>query len=203
MRVLVLGGSGRTGRHLLAALTRAGHSPVLLGRRAPEGWVGEVRLGDPGDPDAVAGALAGVDAAMSCLGSTRGGPVCLRATRAVIAAAPRDLPYLVVGGAAVDAPGDAKGLGDRAVGALMRLVAGAMLAERQAEHDALRASALAWTFLRPPRLTDGPGTGRWAFTDDRPAAMRIDRADLARAMLEAAGRSDMGRRAPFVAGLPA
>jgi putative NADH-flavin reductase len=199
MNVLVLGASGRTGRLLLDLLAAAGYLPVAYGRHAPAGWTGAVQLGAIDDRAALGAQAARVDAAISCLATTGAPQVCLTATETVIACAPPGFRYLVVGGAAVDVPGDSKGLMDKVAGGLMRLTAGRMLAERQAEYHRLASSSLAWTMLRPPMLGDGPPTGRWRFTADRPAHFRIERADLAAALVEALGRTDLARCAPFVA----
>lgn len=201
MRVLLLGASGRTGAEALESLGRAGHEVTSLGRTAPKRAGARHVSEDVTDPAAVAQAVADHDAVLSCLASTNAQPLCSRATAAVIAAAAgRPLRYVVVGGAGVDAPGDRKGVPDKLVGLVMRVAVGRMLADRQAEFEALAASGLAYTFMRPPRLTQAPGTGRWRFTFDRPAAMQIARADLAGAMVEALERPDLERRAPFVAG---
>lgn len=199
MRLLVMGGTGRTGRELLPRLVAAGHEVTSLGRRDP--GVAGVRhvAGDVTDPATVAAALAGQDAAVAVLASSNAEAVCGPAARAVIAAAPSGFRFVTVAGAAVDAPGDAKGLPDRVVGGIMRLMLGRMLADRQGELASLQASSLAWTMLRPPRLTLKPATGRWTFTHDRPAAMEIARADLAGAIVEVLGRDDLRGRAPFVA----
>jgi len=203
MRIVVMGASGRTGGHLVKVLVGNGHEVTVLGRRAPEGWTGAFVNGAVDDAGVMARALAGADAAISCLASGRKGAVCLPATHAVIAAAPKGFRYLVVAGAAVNVPGDAKGLADKIIGGIFGLVAGRMLAERQQEYETLAASGLRFSMLRPPRLTDGPGTGRWQVSYDRPRAMQIDRIDLARALAEALGRDDMVGRAPFVAAAPA
>lgn len=199
MRVVLFGATGRTGRLVLARLAAAGHDVVPYGRRVPEGWGGAAVTGAVEDRGAIAAALAGADAAVSCLGSTTAQRVCLPATEGVMAAAPAGFRHVVVGGAAVDAPGDRKGIPDRLVSAIARLVAGPMIAERQAELDALRASPLGFTVLRPPRLTDGPGTGRFRLTFDKPAATSIDRADLAAAVVASLGDPALAGKAPFVA----
>jgi nucleoside-diphosphate-sugar epimerase len=201
MRVVVMGGTGRTGRHLLPLLRAAGHEVTLFGRRAPDGWDGRFVQGDVDDAVALAPALEGADAVLSCLASGRGEAVCLPATQAVLRAGRPDLRHIVVGGAAVDAPGDAKGAGDRVAGLMMRLFAGRMLAERQAEYAALAGSGRPFTFLRPPQLGDRAATGHWTLTHDRPASIRIERADLAAAMVAVLGRPDLVGRAPFVAGV--
>jgi dTDP-L-rhamnose 4-epimerase len=71
MRVLVTGGAGFIGSHVVAALTAAGHESVVLdallpsahpGATAPEVPGAHLVVGDVRDREAVAGALAGVDA---------------------------------------------------------------------------------------------------------------------------------------------
>ena len=199
MRILVMGGTGRTGREVLPRLVAAGHVVTSLGRRDP--GVAGVRhvAGDVTDPATVTAALAGQEAAVAVLASTNAQAVCGPAARAVIGAAPPGFRFVTVAGAAVDAAGDAKGVPDRIVGGIMRLMLGRMLADRQGELAALTASSLSWTMLRPPRLTMKPATGRWTLTHDRPAAMEIGRADLAGAIVEVVGRDDLRSRAPFVA----
>lgn len=198
MKAVVLGASGRTGRKIAEALVADGHEVTSLGRSDP-GVAGVTHVAArPDDAGALAEAARGAEAVFSALASTNSEAICSATTRALIGTgfAPR---YVVVGGAGVDVPGDAKGLADAAIGGLMKLFVGRMLADRQREWEMLDASLLPYTFLRPPRLTDGPATGGWRFSDDRPASTAISRADLALAAVEAAGRADMVRRAPFVA----
>jgi putative NADH-flavin reductase len=199
MRVLVLGASGRTGRLVLEALTRAGHGAVAFGRSGPEAWTGETVIGLPSDPAALALALRDADAVLGCLGSSPFRAVCLPATQAILAQGRSGLRYVLVGGAAVDVPGDRKSLGDKALRLVMRVIGGQMLPERQAEYAALAASNLRFTFLRPPQLTNGPASGRWRFSFDRPAGGQISRADLAEAMVAALADDDLACKAPFVA----
>lgn len=69
MRVLVTGGAGFIGSHIVEALTRAGHEPVVFDallpsahRLPPEPPAAEFHHADVRDPSAVAAALRGVDA---------------------------------------------------------------------------------------------------------------------------------------------
>ncbi|MDT0306653.1 NAD-dependent epimerase/dehydratase family protein [Streptomyces sp. DSM 44917] len=61
MRVLITGGAGFIGSHVVAALSAAGHEPVILDLRPP-GRPAAAVAADVRDPAAVAGALRGVDA---------------------------------------------------------------------------------------------------------------------------------------------
>lgn len=199
MKVVVFGGTGRTGQHVLTELARAGHDITLYGRRAPQGWVGKAITGQLDDRRAVAHALQGADAVVCALGSSRTGAVCLPASRSVIAARIPGLRYITVAGAAVDVPGDAKAMVDRIIGGIFRVLMRKMLAERQAEYQDLAASDLDFTMLRPPMLTDGPATGNWVLSSDTPVSKRIARADVAQAMVAALERKDLIRTAPFIA----
>lgn len=197
MTILILGGTGRTGQLAVAALRGVGHDLRALHRRAVPDV--DTRIAGLDDIAAMKDALSDVTAVVSTLASGNRDPVCSTATRTLIAAAgDRPLRYVVVSGAGVDVPGDAKALPDRMIGGLMRLVVGGMLKDRQAEHALLERSALAWTLLRPPRLTDGPATGQVAWRFETPASTQISRADLAAALVEALSRDDLVRRAPFV-----
>lgn len=198
MQVLILGGTGRTGRRAIVGLRAAGHTLRALHRREVADV--ETIVAGLGDGAAMAEALSGVDAVVSALASGNRDPVCSTAARTILSVSrPAALRYVSVAGAAVDVPGDAKGVPDRIAGGIMRLVAGGMLADRQRELEILSRSDLRWTLLRPPRLADGPETGRVAWTFDRPASTRITRSDVAACIVAALGREDMDGRAPFVA----
>jgi uncharacterized protein YbjT (DUF2867 family) len=58
--------------------------------------------------------------------------------------------------------------------------------------DILRDSGLDWTVVRPPRLTDRPGTGRYrtAYGQNVRGGWIVPRADVARCMLRAAGQPE-------------
>ncbi|MGR3492440.1 MAG: NAD(P)-dependent oxidoreductase [Shimia sp.] len=200
MDILLFGASGRTGRPLAEQLIAAGHKVTSLGRSDP-GIPGLTHhKGDVTRPADIAPHLPAQGAVMAALASSKDNALCSRTARAVIEAAKgQSVRYVTVAGAAVDAPGDAKGVPDKIIGGIMKIVAGGMLADRQAEHDLLLRSTLRWTMVRPPRLTNDAATGRWVFSFDKPSSTKIARADLAGAMIEALGRADFEGKAPFVA----
>jgi uncharacterized protein YbjT (DUF2867 family) len=195
MKLLVLGATGRTGRDVVRLARKSGHHVTSFGRRASEDAAVSL-TGQFGDA-AFAGAVSDADAVLSCLASTNTDPVCSRAAEAVRRADPA-ARYLTIAGAAVARPEDDKGLGDKVIGLIMKLVAGRMLADRQKEVDMLAASSLRWTALRPPRLISGKPAEGWRFDLDRPHTTAIDRADLAMAMLAAIEDEALVGKAPFV-----
>ena len=199
MNLLILGATGRTGGHVLKAAKTAGHTSTAFGRRAATG--ADVNLTGAFGDASFAEAVRQADAVLSCLASSNKEGVCSRATCAILSADPT-VRFVTVAGAGVDRPTDAKGFSDKAIGVIMRVFVGPMLADRQKEVDMLAASAARWTVLRPPRLVNGKATGRWQFTHDRPAASWIDRKDLAAAMLATLDDPAMVGTAPFVSAKP-
>jgi len=56
-------------------------------------------------------------------------------------------------------------------------------AEEETQVDEVRNSGLNWIVVRSSRLVDGPKTGKWEVTFDRPAKSSISRADVAAFMV--------------------
>ncbi|WP_165865592.1 NAD(P)-dependent oxidoreductase [Vallicoccus soli] len=204
MRVVVLGATGATGREVVPVLLRRGHEVVAVVRdpsRAPEGV--RAVVGDARDPDVLPRALQGADAVVSALGP-RGRDRGLQ--RAVVAAlAPAMLAagvrrYVGVSGAGVDAPGDRKRRRDRAVSRLMHLLAPGAVADKEGELRAWQGTALDWTLVRPPRLQDGPATGRVELDPHRSTrSVTMRRADLAQVLADLVASGEHVREAPFAA----
>lgn len=108
--------------------------------------------------------------------------------------------YVGVGGAGMDAPGDRKRTRDRLISQGMRLFAGSMVADKSAELAMWQETDLDWTLVRPPRLVDGPTTGRIEHdphVSTRSTQMR--RADLAVFLTDVVEQDLYLRRAPFAA----
>lgn len=204
MRVVVLGAAGGVGRRAVEAAVAAGHDVVAAARTAPVARGATAVSLDVRDRDGVGRVLQGADAVLWCVGVTRrsGPDVGRRALPHVVAAAAEHgvRRLVTVSGAGVTLPGDDKGAGARLVSALTRRFARDLVEDKQGEHEALAASDLDWTQLRPPRLVDGEGTGRWSLVERAPGltARPVARADVARALVELAGSREWVRRAPFV-----
>lgn len=73
---------------------------------------------------------------------------------------------------------------------------------KQREYDDVSVSSLDWTMVRPPRVADGPATGR-AEIGSQLHGFRLTSGDLAPAMVDLAGSSSWVREAPYVSARPA
>jgi hypothetical protein len=105
-----------------------------------------------------------------------------------------------VSGAGLTLPGDDKGVGARLVSGLLRRLARDLLQDKEGEHAVLEASDVSWTEVRPPRLVDREGTGRWALVEQAPGvtAKPVAKADVALAMVDLAASREWLRRSPFL-----
>jgi uncharacterized protein YbjT (DUF2867 family) len=182
-RIAVVGGHGQVARHLLVVLRRSEHDPVALVRREEyrkelESRGAEVRLLDIERAEA-ADFVAAFEGCHAVVFAAGGGPdgnkerkrtVDLEGSLKSIEGARRAgiERFVQVSAIGVDRPPPA----DR--GEVWRAY---VEAKRDAD-AALRESDLAWTILRPGRLTDEPGTGRVSLGPDV-ARGEVPRADVA------------------------
>jgi uncharacterized protein YbjT (DUF2867 family) len=172
MRILVVGGTGRTGRRIVQAALQEGHETLVLGRSAtaenvPDGAV-PVAV-DVLDGAALDSVMGGVDTVVTALSiprqsrspfATPTGPPDLhqRSTRTLLEAMGRHGVSRLI-------KVSAQGVGDsapRAGWGFRLLVATSHLRGAFADHavadELVRASAVKFTILRPPILVDGPPT---------------------------------------------
>ena len=93
--------------------------------------------------------------------------------------------FVGVSGAGADLPADRKGMGARVVSALTRRLARDLVEDKEGEYRILAATSLDWTQVRPPRLVDGPGRGRYRLTEEASGVWTkpLAKADVALAML--------------------
>ena len=187
LRFLVVGATGRTGRLVVDEAIARGHEVTALVRvgNLPARERLRVVVGDPRRADDLAGALAGHDAVISCLGQrSRDDATLLRdAAAAMLTAMSRGeaCRYLVV----------SQGLlfpTRNPIVVLLRLVLARTVADSTAMERSVRAGVHDWTILRPPRLTDGGAARGYRLrVDTLPAgAWSMQRVDLARALLDEA-----------------
>jgi putative NADH-flavin reductase len=175
MRVLVVGAHHGLGAQVVARLSAGGHDVTAF-------------EGDVLDAATVARAVAGQDAVVSTLGPRAAAPVrlCATGTRHVVdamqAAGVRRL---------VQVTGALIGHARAHLGVLYRFIEArvptAQLADRREQERLVIDSGLAWTLLRPTRLTDGAARGRWRTSPTARvgALSHISRADVAEAIARA------------------
>lgn len=203
--LVIFGATGGVGRQLLAQALAAGHQVTAVVRN-PQSIVdsaAHVVTADLAAPDiaALTTTLAGADAVLSCLGqrSTVDTGIISRGTRAIIEAMqPTDVRRLVVISAApistvpspdrpqppTSDPGDGFFMRNL-LSPMVRAVFRKPYADLALMEDAVRASGLDWTIVRPPRLSNAPltGTYRTAYGQNVRRGLIISRADVAHLML--------------------
>lgn len=203
MRLSILGASGRTGQLLVTQALAAGHTVRALVREAAKlqrSDAGlEVLVGDASDGATVARLVEGADAVLSALGPRKGAEnACSVATAHVIAARPKR--YVLVSGAGVDVAGDEKDFVGKLVSFMVRTLDPAVFNDKVRELGLLEASAVPYVLVRPPRLTEGAGTGAARMDLKRSPGASLARADLAAFMLRCLADDALLRKAPFLAG---
>jgi putative NADH-flavin reductase len=172
MRVAVIGASGRTGRTTVAHALAEGHEVVAVVRdatRAPEGAT--VRIADARDGAALAAALDGCDAVVSCLGHVPGAddPTILRegASALLDAMSTAKVSRLVaISAAGAYVEGDDP-LSRYLAKPIVARLFGAAFEDTRAMETLIRASGTEWTLLRPSRLILGETTKPYRAGIDR------------------------------------
>jgi putative NADH-flavin reductase len=202
MKLTIFAATGGIGRNMLEQAVDAGHEVTAVAR-TPANLSRQVHavradLTDP-DPDALAAAVLGADAVLSGLGPRGLGQVGVvsSGTKAIIAAmktagARRLLIVSASPVASTPSPGRPGTpryhpqdgfLAGRVLTPLLRMVFGKQYTDLAVTEDELRDSGLDWTSVRPPRLTNGPHTGRYRVGYGHNNGRSISRADAADAML--------------------
>lgn len=206
MKLAIFGASGATGRHLVQQALQAGHVLTVLLRSADSLPVEHARLqcvvGALDDPEAVRSVVCGADAVLSVLGARKGGKgrilgVCTAGIRSIVAAMQHCGVRRLV---ALSAYGAAETRDASWFIRLVRTIIAAKMRDKDNMEALVRASALDWTLVRPPVLTNGKAGGNYrAGTALRPGITgHLPRADLAAFMLRVAIDGSYLRAAPVV-----
>jgi uncharacterized protein YbjT (DUF2867 family) len=195
MKLTIFAATGGIGRQLLEQAVAAGHDVTAV-VRSPEKLSGEaVRvvqadLAAP-DPAVLESAVSGADAVLSGLGprSNADAGIAARGTAAIVAAMQAThVRRIVVVSAApvgtVPSPGRPRPpRHDPGDGFFMRYLFshvaraafGKVYTDLALMEDILRGSGLDWTVVRPPRLTDRPGTLASVIDSRRAGGRRSDK----------------------------
>lgn len=193
MRLTLIGATGGTGQELLRQAIADGHHVLALARRpeviTQKSPLLRVVCGDVLDPDTLPPVLENAEAVLSALGvgqDFRTTTVISRGTQNLIAAmqahGPRRLLCVTSGGC----------LYDPREPFLFRVFGRALLKNIFADHarteEAVRASGLDFTIVRPPRLTNGKRTDEYRLARETyvPGGTSVSRADLAAFLLKEA-----------------
>jgi uncharacterized protein YbjT (DUF2867 family) len=208
----VFGATGATGQVLVQAALKRGHQVRALcrpGSLLAEGAPGLVVLrGQLDSPRDIASALAGAAAACVVFGPRPGQPqpFCADATQRIVEEMRRiGLERLVcqtgamIGGRQWDAN---RSWAMRLMAAMFRRGDPVTAADRQRQEEIVQASGLAWTLVKPPRLTDAPAAPLKAAGPGVRVGMgsSVSRGTLAGLILDEIETPRFVRQAVFVAG---
>lgn len=203
MRVLILGATGGTGRHVLEQAIARGHEVTALVREPTAlGTIQGVRTlaGDATNTVDVHAALDGQEAVLNALGSrSLRHPVEAASTAILLPEAERvGIRRLVVC--------SAFGVGETRDGAnafqrvFFSTVLGQVYAAKEEADAAVRGSSLDWTLVYPTRLTDEPATGRILAVESFSGVGRVSRADVARFLVDQLETDTWSRQTVIVSG---
>ncbi|KIZ15493.1 NAD(P)-dependent oxidoreductase [Streptomyces natalensis] len=195
MKLTVLGASGGVGRHLVTHALADGHEVTAALRSPQKLTVRHDRLTvvrtDPLDAASVKSVVDGADAVLSGIGQAgRHDPLrpastsARAAVEALTATSVRRL--LVVSAGPLNRTGVGQPmLAHRVFGPLLWAALKELYTDLERMEAVLRDSDLDWTAVRPPRLLDKPGEGRYRHAIEAgPVGSVITRSDVARAMLD-------------------
>ncbi|MEU7555862.1 NAD(P)H-binding protein [Streptomyces sp. NPDC044571] len=199
MELTVFGASGGVGREVVRQALDAGHEvtavvrdPARLGVAAHDRLRVAV-IADLTDEDALLPVLSGRSAVISALGAAgnkqaRLAPVTGPALRAIVSAMDRaGVSRLAAVSAAPVGPDvtDDGWFSRKVFLPLLRRALRDLYADLAVMEAAIRASGTQWTVIRPPRLLNRPGTGRYrrVVGANVPGGRVIARADVADALL--------------------
>ncbi|MBC5763560.1 NAD(P)-dependent oxidoreductase [Ramlibacter albus] len=188
MKVLILGATGGTGRHLVTQALEQGHevtvlvrNPAKLGELQPR--VRAIQGSLPEGGEALQAAVRGQDAVISSLGlgnGTNPDGLMERSVPAIVAAmrsaGVKRLVHISAFGV-----GPTKGDVPLVPRLAQRLFLSKVFADKEAGERALPASGLDWTVVYPSVLTDGPKTAKIRYGEHLPLSgiPKISRADVA------------------------
>lgn len=207
MKVVVLGATGATGRLIVGKAVAKGHEVVALVRsreKAADLAGAEFVEGDARDPVALTRAIAGCDAVISSLGTAmspfREVTLLSTATRALVGVMAEQNVRRLVCITGLGA-GDSRGHGGFFFDwVFLPLMLRNVYEDKNRQEDAIRASALDWTIVRPTVLNDKPARGGIKASTDLSGVHggTIARADIAEFVVEQLATDAWLRKAPLI-----
>jgi putative NADH-flavin reductase len=207
MKLLVFGATGGTGREVVQQALAQGHevtayarNPARLGDITHPGL--QVVRGDVLDAAAVEKAVLGHEAVLCAIGAGAG-RTSLRedGTRNIVRAMEKAGVRRLICQSSMGIGDSRANLGFLTKFLIVPVFLRHAFADHARQEVVVRESALDWTIVRPPHLTDGPRTGiyRHGFpTTDTGIKGKISRADVADFMLKQLTEDTYFSRAPGV-----
>ena len=206
--VLIIGGSGRTGRLIAEQATRLGHDVTITARdpdrlaregTAPAG-IAVVRV-DVHDPASVAAATQAAEVVVVAVSSSArtSGAVYSDAARAVVGAVAPGTRVIVVSSGGVDR--DDKNLPSWYRRILIPMFMDDLYADMKVMEDIIRDSELEWTIVRGSYLNDRPARGNIRIADgtNPRGGWKLSRKDLAAFVAAQLTTDEWSRRTPTLA----
>ncbi len=207
MKILVLGATGATGRLIVGKAVAKGYEVVALVRskaKATDLAGAELVEGDARDPAALTRSIAGCDAVISSLGTAMSPfkevTLLSTATRALVGVmAEQNIRRLVciTGLGAGDSRGHGGFFFDRL---FLPLMLRKVYEDKNRQEDAIRASTLDWTIVRPTVLNDKPAQGHIKALTDLSGVHggTIARSDVAEFVVQQLAIDTWLRKAPLI-----
>ncbi|ELY59327.1 NAD(P)-dependent oxidoreductase [Natronococcus jeotgali] len=192
MKIAVFGATGRTGRPVCEQALERGHEIVVHARSPDRVQFTDDRVtvveGDAYTGDGVRDAVESVDAVVSVLGQGDGSPddlLTVAGEQITDAMTERGvLRFVTLVGAGVREDGESVSLGGKMMGVLLKLLARDVLEDAETHVESVRETDLEWTVVRVPRLSEGDRTGAYRAGEINLGFDAIDRADVARFILD-------------------
>lgn len=207
MQVLIVGGTGGTGRELVKQALGHGHSVRVMARDPDRVKTVHPRLevvkGDIADTAALTAAAKGQEAVLSALGVYERKPNTLLSdgVRNLLTAMQRQKVKRLIFLSSLGV-GDSKGrLGPVYNWVLLPTLLKNIFADKERAEEAIRESALDWTIVRPGALRNKLLTGHYRVGPDATRkrwAPRVGRADVADFMLDALEHGRFIRETPAI-----
>ena len=212
MRILIVGSTGGTGRHLVAQALERGHHVTALAR--DPGKLGlahdrlTVRQGDILVPATLLSAAENQDAVLCAVGHMkflRPTRILSSGTRNLIEAMQRHGVQRLVCETSLGVGSSFGLLGLYYTLFVVPFILQFYYWDKHRQESLIRASSLRWTIVRPATLTNGPKRGGYQHGEDVGSwllTLRISRADTADFMLNQLESDSYLYRTPGIAYLP-
>lgn len=194
MKVLIFGASGATGREVVKKALDRGYSVHAFVRNPVKFEIRHANLdlivGDVTDPAPVERAVKGSYAVVSALGSgnsLRSHPALSDGIPNIIRSMERAGVHRFVYLSMLGVGGSGKQLGFLGRYIVLPILLRNVMRDHAREEELIKRSTLDWVIVRPPRLTNGPYTGRYRSGEDvteRALLASISRANVADFMVK-------------------